>query len=98
METSRIGKRGTIVIPAPMRRRYGLQEGSLVIAEERSDGILIRPAVALPLESYSPERRAEFLLSNAADVEDYARAVKEVRAMGLDPEAIRHIKPIERDG
>ncbi len=98
METTRIGKRGTIVIPAPMRRRYGLQEGSLVIAEERSDGILIRPAVALALESYSPERRAEFLLSNAANAEDYARAVKEVRTMGLNPGAIPHIKPIEGDG
>lgn len=64
-ETSRIGKRGVVVIPARMRRRFGLEEGSLVIAEETEDGILLRPAITLPVEVYTPERRAEFLLSNA---------------------------------
>jgi bifunctional DNA-binding transcriptional regulator/antitoxin component of YhaV-PrlF toxin-antitoxin module len=33
-----------------MRRRFGIDEGSLVIAEERDDGILIRPPVAVPVE------------------------------------------------
>jgi AbrB family looped-hinge helix DNA binding protein len=94
-ETSRVGKRGTVVIPAPLRRRFGIEEGSLVIAEERPEGILIRPAVALPLETYTPERQAEFLLSNAVDAEDYASAVREVRAMGLDPDRIVHRRPDE---
>ncbi|MBA2670096.1 MAG: AbrB/MazE/SpoVT family DNA-binding domain-containing protein [Gemmatimonadetes bacterium] len=94
-ETSRVGKRGTVVIPAPLRRRFGIEEGSLVIAEERPEGILIRPAVALPLETYTPERRAEFLLSNAVDAEDYASAVREVRGMGLDPNRIVHRRPDE---
>jgi len=92
-ETSRVGKRGTVVIPARIRRRYGIQEGSLVIAEERPEGVLIRPAVAMPLESYGPERRAEFLLNNAVDAEDYARARETVRAMGLDPDTIPHQRP-----
>lgn len=91
-ETSKVGKRGTIVIPAKLRRRFGIREGTLVIAEERAEGILIRPAVAIPVESYTPERRAEFLLSNAVDTEDYARAVREVRKMGLDPDQIPHTK------
>ncbi len=91
--TSRVGKRGTVVIPAALRRRFGIEEGSLVIAEDREEGILIRPAVAVPLESYSQERKAEFLLSNAVDPEDYARAEEEVRKMGLDPTAIAHRKP-----
>jgi AbrB family looped-hinge helix DNA binding protein len=90
--TSRVGKRGTIVIPAALRRRFGIEEGSLVIAEDREEGILIRSAVAVPLESYTPERRAEFLLSNAVDAGDYARAQEEVRKMGLDPAAIPHHK------
>ncbi len=92
-ETSRVGKRGTVVIPASLRRRFGIEEGSLVIAEEREEGILIRPAVALPVEIYGPERKAEFILSNAVDAEDYARAQAEVRRMGLDPERIPHFKP-----
>jgi hypothetical protein len=67
-----------------------------VIAEEREDGILIRPAVALPVESYSPARKAEFLLSNAVDAKDYQRAVREIRKLGLDPESIPHRKPPAR--
>ncbi len=92
-ETVRIGRRGQTVIPAGLRKRFGIDEGTLVIFEERPDGILIRPAVALPVEKYTPERKAELLLNNATDARDYARAVKEVREMGLDPKTIRHRKP-----
>jgi AbrB family looped-hinge helix DNA binding protein len=92
-ESSRVGRRGTFVIPAKLRRRFGIEEGSEVIAEETSQGILLRPAVTVPLELYSNERRAEFLLSNAVDAEDYRRAVEEVREMGLDPAAITHHRP-----
>ncbi|MFN5968766.1 MAG: AbrB/MazE/SpoVT family DNA-binding domain-containing protein [Microcystis sp.] len=88
--TSKIGKKGVVVIPAKLRRRYGLEEGSLVIAEETPEGILIRPAVAMPVEIYSPERRAEFLLSNATDEEEYQAARTDVVAMGLNPDEIQH--------
>jgi len=92
-EASKVGKRGTFVIPAPLRRRFGLVEGSEVIAEETADGILIRPAVTIALEIYSKERKAEFILSNAVDAEDYARAIEEVRGLGLDPDTIPHAHP-----
>ena len=92
-ETTRIGKRGVVVIPAKLRRRFRLEEGSLVIVEEREDGILIRPAVALPVELYTSERRAEFLLSNAVDQAEYQEALEEVRQMELDPEKIPHYRP-----
>ncbi len=92
-ESSRIGKRGTFVIPAKLRRRFGLSEGATVIAEETEEGILIRPAVTIPIESYSQERRAEFLLSNAVDEDHYARAREAVEAMGIDPDSIEHHRP-----
>ena len=90
---SKVGKRGTVVIPAQLRRQYGIEEGSLVITEAHDDGVLIRPAVALPVESYTDERKAEFLLSNAVDEQDYAWAVQEVRKLGIDPEAVPHERP-----
>lgn len=89
-DTSKVGKRGTVVLPARLRRRFGIEEGSFVIAEECAEGILIRPAVVTPVEIYTPERRAEFLLSNAVDADDYADAVQEVRKLGLDPDKIPH--------
>ena len=92
-ESSRVGKRGTLVIPARLRRKFGIEEGSEVIAEETPDGILIRPAVTIPVEVYSPERKAELLLSNAVDTADYEEAVAEVRKLGLDPDDIPHHRP-----
>ncbi len=93
-EVSRVGKRGTIVIPAELRRRFNVSEGSFVMTEETPEGILLRPASIMAGESYTPERKAEFLLSNAVDAADYAEAVKAVKAMGLVPARIRHRKPV----
>src|SRR5712692_10192810 len=89
-ETSKVGKRGAIVLPAKMRRRYGIQEGTMVVAEESPYGILIRPAIVVPVEIYTPERKAEFLLSNAVDAKDYRDAQAAVRRMGIDPAKLRH--------
>ena len=91
-ETTKVGKRGTVVIPAGLRRKYGFEEGARVIAEGRPEGVLLRPVVTLPFEKYTPERKAEFLLNSAVTSEDYAWAVKEVRKMGIDPKSIPHQK------
>jgi AbrB family looped-hinge helix DNA binding protein len=77
-------------VPASLRKRFGIEEGSIVIAEETDDGILIRPAIIVPVERYSRERKAEFLLTNAVDAADYRKARKEVRKLGLDPDLIPH--------
>lgn len=90
LEPARVGKRGAIIVPARLRKRFGIEEGSIVTAEEKEDGILIRPAVVIPVERYTPERKAEFLLSNAVDEADYREARKEVRKLGLDPDRIAH--------
>ncbi len=80
-------------MPARLRKRFGIEEGSIVVAEEKTDGILIRPAVVVPVERYTPERKAEFLLSNAVDETDYRKARKTVRRLGLDPDKILHRRP-----
>jgi AbrB family looped-hinge helix DNA binding protein len=93
MESAKVGKRGAIIVPAKLRKRFGIEEGTMVIAEERDDGILIRPAVVMPVERYSPERKAEFLLSTSTTAQDYERARKEVKKLGVDSDAIRHRRP-----
>jgi AbrB family looped-hinge helix DNA binding protein len=94
MQTVVIGKRGTVVIPVKLRRRYKLDEGSIMIVEEREEGILMRPAVTAPVEVeiYTPERLAEFFLNNAMDRDDYLDARKEVEAMGINPDSIDHLR------
>ena len=81
------------MIPARLRRLFRIDEGSTVAIEERSDGVLIRPAVVLPLEMYSPVRKAELLLSNAVDTDDYARAREEAHKLGIDPDTVPHRAP-----
>jgi len=44
------------------------------------------------VEIYSPERKAEFLLSNAVDWDDYQAAIAEVKKLGLDPAETPHRK------
>jgi len=96
METTKIGKRGALIIPAGLRRKYGFEEGSIVVAEAREEGVLLRPAVTLPLERYTPERKAEFLLNNVVTPGDYAWALEEVKKMGIDPKTVPHEKPKSR--
>jgi bifunctional DNA-binding transcriptional regulator/antitoxin component of YhaV-PrlF toxin-antitoxin module len=98
METAKVGKRGAIVVPVRLRKQYGIKEGVLVTAEARQDVILIRPAVVVPLETYTPERKAEFLLSTAISAADYRKARKEVRKLGVDPNAIPHRSPRLQQG
>lgn len=93
METCRIGRNGTLVIPAKLRRRFALNEGGMVVLEETDDGIHLRPAVAMPVEVYSARRKAEFLLNNAVDAADYKRALRAVRKLGVNPGDIPHRKP-----
>ena len=64
MDSAKVGKRGAIIVPAKLRKRFGIEEGSIVTAEEREDGILIRPAVdPAGRKDIVAARRAEFLLS-----------------------------------
>ena len=93
MEVVKVGKRGTIIVPAKLRKRYGIEEGTLVTTEPCGDGVLIRPAVVVPVERYTAERKAEFLLSTATTAKDYRRARKEVKRLGLDPDVVPHRQP-----
>ncbi len=93
MTTVKVGQRGTIVIPSEIRDRLGLTEGSLVLVEERNGSLVIRPAIAIPVEEYSLRRRAELLLNNAVDDKDYERLREEVRRMGIDPDDVPHHRP-----
>jgi AbrB family looped-hinge helix DNA binding protein len=93
MNSAKVGKRGAVIVPAQLRKQFGIHEGSFVIAEARDEGILIRPAAIVPVEIYTPERKAEFLLSSAVTKADYRRARQDVKRMGLDPDSIVHAKP-----
>jgi len=55
-----INERGVITIPAALRRAFDLKPRDEVILEQTEAGILLRPAISVPIEFYSEERIAEF--------------------------------------
>jgi AbrB family looped-hinge helix DNA binding protein len=55
-----ITSRGVITLPARLRRQLGLRADDQLIAEVTPEGLLLRPAVTLPVEIYTPERVREF--------------------------------------
>jgi bifunctional DNA-binding transcriptional regulator/antitoxin component of YhaV-PrlF toxin-antitoxin module len=98
MTTTVTVRRGTIELPDELRDRFGIEDGTVLVAEASEAGILLRrteseDADGFEIELYTPERRAEFLLSNVLTPEDYTWARREVAKMGIDPDTIPHRAP-----
>jgi AbrB family looped-hinge helix DNA binding protein len=58
--TLTVTSRGVVTLPAKLRQALGLKADDVLIAETTPDGLLLRPAVTLPVEIYSAEREREF--------------------------------------
>lgn len=80
--------RGVVTLPAKLREALGLKADDQLIAETTAEGLLLRPAVTLPVELYSPQREAEF---DAAEAEAAA-----VLASAAPPRAPAARKPRRR--
>jgi AbrB family looped-hinge helix DNA binding protein len=63
--TLTITERGVITLPAKLRQAMGLAANDQLIAETTPDGLLLKPAVTLPIELYSDERLREFDVAEA---------------------------------
>jgi AbrB family looped-hinge helix DNA binding protein len=55
-----MNSRGVVTIPAQMRDAFGLKANDQLIIEDTPEGLLLRPAVSLPIELYTEARIAEF--------------------------------------
>jgi antitoxin PrlF len=83
--TVTINSRGVVTLPAKLRQALGLRADDQLIAETTSDGLLLRPAVTLPVEVYTAEREREFDQAEAELAEvlavtlDARRAAKSTR-------------------
>ena len=58
--TLTLTSRGVVTLPAKLRRALGLKADDQLIAETTPEGLLLRPAVTLPVEIYSDKRIREF--------------------------------------
>jgi bifunctional DNA-binding transcriptional regulator/antitoxin component of YhaV-PrlF toxin-antitoxin module len=58
--TIQINARGSMTLPKVLRKMLGMEKGGVVMAESGAGVIVIKPAVAFPIELYDNERMAEF--------------------------------------
>jgi AbrB family looped-hinge helix DNA binding protein len=76
--TVTITRRGVITLPSKLREALGLKGDDHLIAETTPEGLLLRLAVTLPIEIYSPDREREFDTSEA-ELAEVLRAGSKVR-------------------
>jgi AbrB family looped-hinge helix DNA binding protein len=80
MKTSlTVSRRGVVTLPAKLRQALGIKADDQLIAETTPEGLLLRPAVTLPIEIYSDERIREFDDAEA-ELEKVLRRVKRSRS------------------
>ena len=80
--TLTITSRGVVTLPAKLRQALGLKADDQLIAETTPEGLLLRPAVTMPIELYTVEREREFDTAEAelaAALEHKARRVPAAR-------------------
>ncbi len=58
--TLTVTSRGVVTLPAKLRKSLGIKADDQLIAETRPEGLLRRPAIALPIEIYNEKRVREF--------------------------------------
>ena len=95
--TIKMGKRGTIVLPAKLRKQFGLQDGSLLVTEAKDGEIRLRPAFVYEPEVWSPEETAYFILINSMTKEEWDENLPHVLELGVDPARIEGLEPNHRD-
>lgn len=79
--TITVTDRGVVTLPLGIRKALGIKADDTLIAETTPDGLLLRPAVTLPVEMYTEKRVREF---DEAE-HDLARAMHRGRQAGKKP-------------
>jgi antitoxin PrlF len=80
--TLTLTSRGVVTLPAKLRRALGLKADDQLIAETTAEGLLLRPAVTLPVEIYSDKRIAEFDAAEAELAQALSRRGRRKRSAG----------------
>lgn len=69
-ETLIVSNRGQITLPAAIRKRIGIKEGSAVIIEERGNELVLKPAAVFEIEIYSDRQIAEWEKADRMDAKE----------------------------
>jgi AbrB family looped-hinge helix DNA binding protein len=59
-DVTQLSSRGTVTLPAALRRELGLAEGDVLTVKVSDGAIVLTPAVLTEVEAYTDERIREF--------------------------------------
>ena len=73
-DLAQLSSRGTITLPAPLRRKLGLSEGDVFTVRIENGSIVLTPAVLTEVELYTDDRLREFESTGQMSEEDLRKA------------------------
>jgi antitoxin PrlF len=71
-EIAQVSGRGTVTLPARVRKALGLREGDVLRVRLVDGSIQLTPTAVVPIELYTEERIAEFLSAAEMTPEELA--------------------------
>lgn len=79
-----MSSRGQITLPSEIRKKYGMDEGSILVAEDRDGEIVLKPAAVYEVEYYTDEQIKEWAAAdsyrNNKEREETRRKLKKLAA------------------
>lgn len=78
-ETLIVSSRGQITLPAALRKRAGIKEGSAVIIEDRGNELVLKPAAILEIELYTDRQIAEWDRDDQLSMHEKNTVLKKVK-------------------
>jgi antitoxin PrlF len=70
-----LSSRGQITLPAEFRKKYGFDEGSVIIAEDRGGEIVLKPAAVYEVQYYLDQNIERYVLNDSFKSEDEKKKI-----------------------
>lgn len=66
-----MSSRGQITLPAEIRKKYGMDEGSVMTAEDRNGEIILKPAAIYEVEYYTDTQISEWVADDSYETVEW---------------------------
>lgn len=60
-----MSSRGQITLPSEIRKKYGMDEGSVLVAEDRDGEIILKPAAVYEVDYYTDEQIKNWVVEDS---------------------------------
>lgn len=77
-----VSPRGQVTLPAALRKRAGIREGSAVIIEDRGNELVLKPAAVLEIEMYSDGQIADWEKADRLTPDEKGAVLRRLKKQG----------------